>query len=164
MPSEAARRRIIVGIDPGTARCGYGVVAVKHRTLALRACGLITTAAGADRSERLAHLQTALEQILKRHRPHRVAVEELFFSKNVKTAMAVAEARGVVLAASARLNIPVDAIPPGTIKQSLTSFGRASKQQVGNMVARILGLAKPPRPDDVADALACAITCAWREH
>lgn len=162
MSRMSTRPKLVLGIDPGTARCGYGLIVSSARTLAAKAYGVIETPAGDGRAERLARLQRSLERLLSRYKPQVVAVEELYFSKNVKTAMAVAEARGVVLAASARVNIPVIAISPGTIKQSLTSFGRASKQQVGKMVAHVLGLPKPPRPDDVADALACAITCAWR--
>lgn len=152
--------KIILGIDPGTARCGYGLVSLTGRALAAKTYGVIETPAGAERAERLAQLQRAVIQLLKRHRPQVVAVEELYFSKNVKTAMAVAEARGVVLAAAAAFKIPVMALSPGTIKQALTSSGRATKQQVGRMVTLLLSLAKPPQPDDAADALACAITCS----
>ena len=152
--------KIILGIDPGTARCGYGLVVSAGPTLIAKTYGVIETPAGAERAERLAQLQRAVIQLLKRHRPQVVAVEELYFSKNVKTAMAVAEARGVVLAAAATAGIPVAAISPGAIKQTLTNSGRATKQQVGRMVTLVLNLPKPPRPDDAADALACAITCS----
>ncbi|MBI2624051.1 crossover junction endodeoxyribonuclease RuvC [Candidatus Parcubacteria bacterium] len=151
--------KIVLGIDPGTARCGYGLVSWRDGELTAKAFGVIETPAGADRAYRLAELQHAIARLLKRHAPDVVAVEELYFSKNVKTAMAVAEARGVVLAAAAAARVSVAALSPGTIKQTITSSGRAPKQQVGRMVALLLKLPKPPRPDDAADALACAITC-----
>lgn len=151
---------MIVGIDPGTTRCGFGVITHRSSQLTAIDYGVVATAAGASRADRLAELGRNLARILRRHKPTVVAVEELFFSKNVKTAMAVAEARGVVLATAASLMVPVMALSPGTIKQALTSSGRATKQQVGRMVALLLNLPKPPRPDDAADALACAITCS----
>ncbi len=160
LPKKQSMPRVIVGIDPGTTRCGYGVVVHDGATLTATDYGVVATAPGASRAERLADLGRNLTRILRRHKPTVVAVEELFFSKNVKTAMAVAEARGVVLATAASLTMPVMALSPGTVKQALTSSGRATKQQVGRMVALLLNLPKPPRPDDAADALACAITCS----
>lgn len=156
--SGAARR--ILGIDPGTATTGYGLIEKTKRGLVSKTFGCINTPAAESRETRLRILFQELSRLLRRTKPQEVAVEELFFSKNVKTAMAVAEARGVILLAVARQKIPVRSFTPQAVKQSVAAYGRAEKSQIGNMVARLLGLQDIPRPDDAADALAVAICAA----
>lgn len=151
---------IILGLDPGFARLGYGVIEKRQRSLLHIAHGSIETNALHTHVARLRYLEKALTRILKRHQPAIVAVEELFIHKNVKTAMKVGEARGVILLTIAKRKRAIREFTPLQVKQALTGYGRADKTQIQKMVQRLLSLAESPRSDDAADALAVAICCA----
>jgi crossover junction endodeoxyribonuclease RuvC len=155
-------RVIALGIDPGTARCGFGVVALADGRLRLVDAGVIRTESGESDAGRLRALYGALTQLLAVHRPHRVGVERLFFQRNVQTAMAVGQARGVALLAAAEAGLVVDEPTPNEVKQAVCGNGAADKAQVAAMVARLLGVAMDGVPDDATDALAVAIGCAYR--
>ena len=153
---------IALGIDPGTAVCGFGVVALEGGSLRLIDAGIIRTDAEATDSERLRRLHAALGTIVAEHRPQRIAVERLFFQRNVQTAMAVGQARGVALLVAAEAQVPVDEPTPNEVKQQICGNGAADKQQVAAMVERLLGISLERVPDDATDALALAIGCAYR--
>jgi len=153
---------IALGIDPGTARCGFGVVALDDGRLRLVDAGVIRTEIGESDADRLQALHHALTQLLGLHRPQRVGVERLFFQRNVQTAMAVGQARGVALLAAAEAGLLVDEPTPNEVKQAVCGNGAADKEQVAAMVARLLGVAMDGVPDDATDALAVAIGCAYR--
>jgi crossover junction endodeoxyribonuclease RuvC len=155
-------RVIALGIDPGTARCGFGVVALADGRLRLVDAGVIRTESGETDADRLRALHGALMQLLTVHRPQRVGVERLFFQRNVQTAMAVGQARGVALLAAAEAGLVVDEPTPNEVKQAVCGNGAADKAQVAAMVARLLGVAMDGVPDDATDALAVAIGCAYR--
>ncbi len=149
---------LAIGIDPGTASSGFGLVRqAPDGALHLVDCGVISTPAGSAMPERLAELYRSLAALLERHRPDCAAVERLFFQRNVTTAMAVGQARGVVLLALAQAGVPVHEYTPREVKQAVTGYGAADKRQMQEMVRLLLHLAEPPRPDDAADALAVAI-------
>ncbi|MCW2278072.1 crossover junction endodeoxyribonuclease RuvC [Heliophilum fasciatum] len=124
------------------------------------AFGAVTTEAGTPMPERLVTIANGLDQIIAMYQPERVAIEELFFNRNVTTALTVGQARGVAILSAARCNIPVREYTPGQVKQAVTGYGRADKKQVQEMVRMLLALPAVPKPDDVADALAVAICCA----
>lgn len=148
---------IIIGIDPGYAIVGIGVVQYtgnKFRTLEY---GAITTPAGMPTVDRLKKIYDSLQGYLDKYKPDAVAVEELFFNSNQKTAINVAQARGVILVTVRNNNIPVYEYTPLQVKQSVTGYGRAEKSQIQQMVKTLLGLNVIPKPDDAADALALAI-------
>lgn len=149
---------LAIGIDPGTAITGYGLV---QRTAAgnLTAVdwGVILTPAGMHASERLANIYEALVAILQEHRPQTAAVESLFFQKNVRTAMSVGQARGVVLLALQQAGVPTHDYNPNQVKQAVSGYGAADKAQMQAMVRMLLSLPDLPKPDDAADALAIAI-------
>lgn len=147
----------ILGIDPGTALMGYGVVEGEGSRERALAYGTITTPAGMPSEQRLQMLYRGVVDLMVIHRPDALSVEELFFGRNVTTAIHVGQARGVVLLAAADNGIPVREFTPMQVKMAVTGYGRADKTQVQVMVQRLLGLAEKPRPDDVADALAVAI-------
>jgi crossover junction endodeoxyribonuclease RuvC len=153
---------IALGIDPGTARCGFGVVALDEGRLRLIDAGVIRTELDGSDADRLRALHAALTQLLTLHRPHRVGVERLFFQRNVQTAMAVGQARGVALLAAAEAGLLVDELTPNEVKQAVCGNGAADKAQVAAMVARLLGIALDGMTDDATDALAVAIGCAYR--
>ncbi len=148
---------IVLGIDPGTAIMGYGLVEHDGRRLSPLAYGALTTAKSEAPAERLRQLFDGLGALIAAQRPQAVAVEELFFSNNARTAIAVGQARGVALLAAAQAGLPVYEYTPLQVKDAVAGYGRASKEQVQAMVATLLGLASVPRPDDAADALAVAI-------
>lgn len=150
----------IMGIDPGIGTAGWGVIDVDGNTIRLIAAGALTTPPRTPLPERLALLARDFRAIVADHRPDRAGVEELFFAKNTTTAFAVAQARGVLLLGLAEAGIPLVEFSPPQVKQALTGYGGADKQQMQRMVQTILGLATIPRPDDVADALAVAIAAA----
>jgi crossover junction endodeoxyribonuclease RuvC len=154
---------IVLGIDPGTAALGYGVV---ERNGALRAVdvGCVTTSPDLPLGERLLAIHDALTELIETHRPTLLGVERLFFSKNAQTAFAVGQARGVVLLAAAQHGVAVREATPNEVKVAVAGYGAADKEQVGRMVATILGLKAVPTPDDAADALAVAICVANRER
>lgn len=147
----------ILGVDPGTALTGYGVLDYTGSDFFLVESGCIRTRPGESPAKRLYFLYRQLEDIILRCRPQCLAVEELFFNRNARTALAVGQARGVVLLAAAAANLLVGEYTPLQVKQAVAGYGRADKAQVQFMVKTILGLSEPPRPDDVADALAVAI-------
>ena len=149
--------RTIIGIDPGLASTGYGVIGVEGSKLHHAGHGVIETGPSMPRGKRLVLLYEELARILSLFEPDEASVEELFFSKNVKTALPVAEARGVILLCLCRRGIPYEEYTPLVIKQSVVGRGRAEKQQVQTMVRLILGLETTPEPDHAADALAAAI-------
>jgi crossover junction endodeoxyribonuclease RuvC len=148
---------IVLGIDPGTADTGYGVVESVGSRLRPRASGVIQTRAGIPLERRLADIHLRISALLERHRPDAVAVEELYFGANARTAFAVGQARGVILLAAGQRGTPARSYTPQQVKGAVCGHGRADKDQVARMVARLLGLAAPPTPDHAADALAVAI-------
>jgi len=152
---------IALGIDPGTARCGFGVVALDEGRLRLIDAGVIRTESGETDADRLQGLHAALAQLLGLHQPQRVGVERLFFQRNVQTAMAVGQARGVALLVAAEAQLPVDEPTPNEVKQAICGNGAADKRQVAAMVARLLALSLDGVPDDATDALAVAIGSAY---
>lgn len=151
---------IVLGIDPGTAMTGYGLVERTGSRLRAVDYGCLETPAGMPLPERLLLIQDGLSDLIESHRPDLVAVERLFFNKNVQTAFAVGQARGVALLTAARFGLPVHEYGPHEVKLAVTGHGRAEKIQVQRMVQVVLGLAVLPRPDDAADALAIAICLA----
>jgi crossover junction endodeoxyribonuclease RuvC len=153
---------ITLGIDPGTAICGFGVVAFDGTTVRMVDAGCIRTDPDESDGERLQRLHAALRELLAGHRPQRVGIERLFFQRNVQTAMAVGQARGVALLAAAEAGIPIDEPTPNEVKQAVCGNGAADKAQVASMVERLLGVSLSGVPDDATDALAIAIGCAYR--
>jgi crossover junction endodeoxyribonuclease RuvC len=152
---------IALGIDPGTASCGFGVVELQDGNLRLVDAGVIRTSASETDAARLSRLHTALTALLAEHRPERIGVERLFFQRNVQTAMAVGQARGVALLVAAQAGLPVDEPTPNEVKQQVCGNGSADKDQVASMVARLLSVSLEGVPDDATDALAVAIGCAY---
>ena len=150
---------IILGIDPGIADTGYGLIKVEPgKNPQCLAYGSIKTPAKTDLAERLATLYQELNKIIKKYQPQAVAVEQLFFNKNTKTALIVAQARGVALLALKQGGLLIYEFTPGQVKQAVSCYGQADKCQVQKMVKMLLGLKEIPRPDDAADALALALT------
>jgi crossover junction endodeoxyribonuclease RuvC len=159
---------IVLGIDPGLANTGYGVVASDRpsvgsgRLLALDG-GVIQTRPGVAQERRLADIHAAIDALLSEHEPDAVAVEELYFGQNVRTAFAVGQARGAAMLAAGQRGVECTSYTPQKIKGAVCGNGRAEKDQVARMVQALLGLAEPPRPDHAADALAvaiCHLNCA----
>ncbi len=150
-----------IGIDPGTARMGWGVVEEAAGVLRLIGCDVLTTPAGAPQADRLLRLYDELRLLIAHHQPDAAAVEELFFGKNVNTAITVGQARGVALLAFAQAGVPVYEYKPTQVKQALAGYGGADKRQVQEMVRITLHLPAIPRPDDAADAVAVAICHAY---
>ena len=148
---------IVLGIDPGTADTGFGVVESHGSRLRAVEDGVIQTRAGVPLERRLADIHAAVGELLDRHRPEAMAIEELYFGANARTAFAVGQARGVVLLAAGQRQIPSNSYTPQQVKGAVCGHGRADKQQVATMVARLLSLAAPPASDHAADALAVAI-------
>ncbi|HWQ59537.1 MAG TPA: crossover junction endodeoxyribonuclease RuvC [Candidatus Fimivivens sp.] len=147
----------IIGIDPGTATIGWGVIEVHGGNPISVAYGHISTNKGLDPSDRLLTLADELDAILRLYMPEEASVEELFFSTNVKTAIAVAQARGVILLTLKRFGVNISGYTPNQVKQSVTGYGAADKRQVQMMTKNILHLSDVPKPDDTADALAIAV-------
>jgi len=148
---------LVLGIDPGTAITGYGLVMGEGDDLTLLAYGAITTSSDRPLPERLQHIYQELRALIEGQQPTVVAVEELFFSKNVRTALSVGQARGVALLAAAKAGLPIHEYTPLQVKQAIVGYGRATKDQVQQMVRMLLGLDSVPQPDDAADAIAVAI-------
>jgi crossover junction endodeoxyribonuclease RuvC len=153
---------IALGIDPGTALCGFGVVTLDGGRLRLVDAGVVRTPSNASDGDRLQQLYAALVGLVDEHRPDRVAVERLFFQRNVQTAMAVGQARGIALLVAAAARIPIDEPTPNEVKQAVCGNGAADKRQVATMVERLLGVSLAGIPDDATDALAVAIGAAYR--
>jgi crossover junction endodeoxyribonuclease RuvC len=153
---------IALGIDPGTARLGFGVVAIERGNLRLIDAGCIRTLPSETDAERLRQIHQSLSLLFDEHRPDRVAVERLYFQRNVQTAMVVGQARGVALLAAGQRGLPIDEPTPNEVKQSVCGNGAADKQQVATMVARLLRVTLSGVPYDATDALALAIGCCYR--
>ena len=152
---------LALGIDPGTAICGYGLVEQVRGRLVAKNYGAITTSPKARMQDRLLKIHTELDAIIKKFQPEVVGVEKLFFGRNATTAIPVGQARGVVLLCAAQNNLDVVEITPNEVKMSITGYGGATKKQVIYMVTKILNLPEPPKPDDTADALAIAICSTY---
>ena len=151
---------IILGIDPGTATTGYGVIEKTKNNLRYLDCGVIKTEPNLSDAERLRVLQNQLNQIIKKYSPDILAVERLYFFKNSKTIITVAQAKGVILLAGAKKRLPIFEFTPLQVKMAITGYGRAKKHQIQKMVKVLLCLKEIPKPDDAADALGVAICCA----
>lgn len=151
----------ILGIDPGTAITGYGLIETNHNKLNCLNYGTIKTLAGQKDEDRLVVLHSELKNLITLYKPELVAIEKLFFFKNLKTVMPVSQARGVILLTVAHFNIPIAEFTPLQVKTTTTGYGRATKKQVQEMVKHLLELEKIPRPDDAADALAIAICSSY---
>ena len=147
----------ILGIDPGVATIGFGVIEADRAKVQLLRYGVITTPAGLPLSVRLRQISEDMVELLGQFKPEEMAVEELFFSKNITTGIAVAHGRGVILYAAERCGVPLYEYTPSQVKLSVTGYGKAEKRQVMDMTRRLLKLNAIPRPDDAADALALAI-------
>ncbi len=158
-------RRIVLGIDPGTAILGYGAVSAEGDALRVVDFGAVTTPASLPLASRLLLLFEGLVQVIDRLQPSEIAVEQLFFARNVRSALAVGHARGIALLAAATRALPVGEYTPLQVKLAVAGYGHATKEQVQNMVQVMLGLEQVPQPDDAADALAIAICHArWNEQ
>lgn len=163
-----AAGRVILGLDPGTASTGFGVISVEGNRLRALDYGVIDTPSNTALEQRLEQIFADVRRILDRHRPDAAAVESLFFNVNVRTALAVGQARGVTLLACSQAGCEVFEYTPQQVKQAVVGYGKAEKGQVMDMVRVLLGLAETPRPDHAADALGVAIchanTCGVRER
>lgn len=148
---------IILGIDPGVATIGFGLVRAERNRNQLLRYGVITTPPGIPLSNRLLQISNDMEELIHAFHPDEMAVEELFFTKNITTGIAVAHGRGVILLAAEKLGVPVFEYTPMQVKQAVVGYGKAEKRQVMLMTKRLLHMKEIPRPDDAADALALAI-------
>jgi crossover junction endodeoxyribonuclease RuvC len=148
---------IVIGIDPGVARLGYGVILVDKGIVTPLCYGCIQTRAGKRQAERLLTIYSEITALFAQHPPDFLAIEKLFFTKNVTSAMSVSEVRGVVLLAAEQHDIPVEEYTPNQIKQAITGSGRADKVQMQEMIKRLLHLDEIPKPDDAADGLSIAL-------
>ena len=147
----------ILGIDPGYATIGFGLIEAERAQVHMVTYGAITTPAGLPLSKRLYQIETDLEELIRQVQPDVIAVEELFFNTNITTGIAVAHGRGVILFAAEKCGIPLYEYTPSQVKLAVTGYGKAEKHQVMDMTKRILKLKSIPRPDDAADALALAV-------
>ena len=148
---------IVIGIDPGVARLGYGVIQVDKGVPTPLCYGCIQTKAGRRQAERLLTIYTEITALLTKYSPDFLAIEKLFFTKNVTSAMSVSEVRGVILLAAEQHHITVEEYTPNQIKQAITGSGRADKEQMQEMIKRLLHLDEVPKPDDAADGLSIAL-------
>lgn len=147
----------ILGIDPGVATIGFGIVDSDRNRHRLVTCGVITTPAHTSLSSRLEQIYDDLTRLLEAFKPDAVSVEELFFNTNITTGIAVAHGRGVILLACRKAGVKIYEYTPLQVKQAVVGYGRAEKAQVMDMVRRLCGLSAPPKPDDAADAVALAL-------
>lgn len=154
----------IIGIDPGTGILGFGVIDVLEGKTKLVTAGVITTPAHTPLPERLGEIYDGLTEIIAETSPSVMAIEQLFFSKNVTTAMSVSHARGVAMLTGYKANLQIHEYTPNQIKQTMTGSGTADKKQVQEMVRLELALKETPKPDDAADALATALMCAFMQR
>lgn len=155
---------VVLGIDPGTTGMGYAILDAATDPATVRACGLVPTPADGSPAERLLAIADGLDGLIATHLPSTLAVERLYFNRNAKTAMAVAEARGIALLCAARAGLVVAEYGPQEIKVAVTGSGSADKAQVQRMLALMLRLVEPVRQDNVADAIAVALTHAHRSR
>ena len=156
LPSSASGELLVLGVDTSLRSTGVGVVRGPVKSPQFITCGTIKTAAQKPHTECLKRLDAGITELIEEHKPHAVAIEGIFFSKNVRTAMILGQARGVVLAAAARADIPVYEYAPRDVKMALSGFGAASKDQVARMITTLLKLRQVPQ-EDAADALAIAL-------
>lgn len=159
---QAQSNTIILGIDPGTAVCGWGVLTVDGNQVRSLAHGCWRTSPKDSRSDRLAHLVVGFEDIVKRFSPTHVAIEEAFGGRNMQSALRLGEARGALLVAASRAQLHIEEYSPASVKKCVVGNGRADKEQVQYMIQRLLSMAAPPSPLDASDALAIAFTLAMR--
>lgn len=148
---------IIIGLDPGTATTGYGIISVIGNHIRPIGYGVIQTPSTMKMSERLVMIYNALEEIFSKFKPNEVAIEKLFFGRNTTTAITVGQARGILLLQAERFKLPIGEYTPMQVKQAIVGYGSADKKQIQYMVTTFLNLKEPPKPDDAADALAIAI-------
>lgn len=148
---------LILGIDPGYAIVGFGLVDSQGNRQKLVACGAINTPAGVRLSARLWQISNDLEELISKFKPDALAIEELFFNNNVTTGIGVAQARGVILMVAEKMGLPIFEYNPSQVKMAVVGYGKAEKKQVMDMTKRILGLSSVPKPDDAADAVAIAL-------
>ena len=151
----------ILGIDPGIGRCGWAIIETQNAKFKALDYGCIETSPKKQVEERLEEIFKEISNIIKIHKPQELSIEDLFFGSNAKTAFAVGQARGVVLLCASQNNLEVAVYNPLQVKIAITGYGRAQKNQMGQMVKTIFGLTSIPRPDDTADALAIALTHAF---
>lgn len=151
--------RLVLGIDPGTAVTGYGVVSFDGRTPSLVECGVIRTVAKQPLPARLRDIHDGVEELIARHRPDTVSVEDVFYARNVRTTVVLGHARGVILLAAEKAGLEIREYPPAEIKKAITGSGAATKEQVQFMVTKLLRLKSAPEPADAADGVAAAL-CA----
>jgi len=152
---------VVLGVDPGIGRCGWGIIETQNSKLKTRNYGCIETKPNSPVEERLLIISSEIEKIIKVGKPDVLSIEDLFFSSNAKTAFIVGQARGVILLSAGKNKLPVAIYTPLQVKMALSGYGRADKNQIGQMVKIILGLSKIPKIDDTTDALAVAITHAF---
>jgi crossover junction endodeoxyribonuclease RuvC len=150
----------IIGIDPGTATTGFGILEIKNNKFKLLDYGCIKTPANLQQNQRLKMIAEDMDDLIKKWTPEKASIEKLFFKKNIKTAISVAEARGVILQKLIEKGINTDEYTPLQIKSAVCGYGKADKKMVQQMVKLILGLENPPKKDDAADAIAAAICLA----
>lgn len=146
----------ILGIDPGLGRTGYALIEQTAKTIVLKECGCITTTLGEEEYKRLLMIKNDLDHLIKKFKPDAVCIESLFFAANVKTAIMVSQARGVILVACAGNKLKIIEVTPLQVKIAATGYGKADKRQVHRMMQTVLKLKKIPKPDDAADAVAIA--------
>jgi crossover junction endodeoxyribonuclease RuvC len=152
---------VILGIDPGIGRTGWGVIETQSGKCKAKDFGCFETEPNSPMDGRLKLIFAHISRLISEHQPEAMAIEELFFNTNAKTALTVGHARGVIILAAALQNVPVISYTPLQVKIGVTGYGRAEKKQVGDMVKMTLGLTAVPKPDDTADALAIALTHAF---
>lgn len=152
---------IIIGIDPGIARTGWGIIEKNHSQVTPIEFGCFETKSTVEPAVRLKQIYLHLVELFDKHNPDYLAIEDLFFNTNAKTALVVGQARGVILLAASLKNIPISVYTPLQVKIAITGYGRAEKSQIGQMVKVLLKLPAIPHPDDTADALAIALTHAF---
>lgn len=148
---------VILGIDPGFAIVGFGVIRSEAGSQSLLSCGAITTEAGERLPARLLQIENDMAQLLDTFQPDAMAIEELFFTNNITTGIGVAQARGVILCAAERAGVPIYEYSPSQVKMAMTGYGKATKKQMMDMTKRLLGLKTVIKPDDAADAVAMAL-------
>ena len=147
----------ILGIDPGIAIVGFGLIESDRRNMRMLQYGAVTTEAGLPLATRLVQIENDMTELIRQLKPDEIAIEELFFSKNITTGIAVAHGRGVILCTAERLGVPIYEYTPMQVKQAVVGYGLADKKQVMDMTKRLLKLKAVPKPDDAADALAIAV-------
>lgn len=148
---------VILGIDPGYAIVGFGVLSAQGGKQQLIRCGAINTEAGIPMPQRLLHIAEDMEALISQFKPDVMAIEELFFNNNITTGIGVAQARGVIVMTAAKLGVPIAEYNPSQVKQAVVGYGKAEKRQVMDMTKRLLHLQAVPKPDDAADAVAIAL-------